>query len=70
MNSPSDRKVRKVSFSSYNYFSETKSSPSLKKKRGTNPTIIFGDLANFKKNNRDEEQDDGENINDEEVGDL
>jgi len=32
MNSPSDRKVRKVSFSSYNYFSETKSSPSLKKK--------------------------------------
>ncbi len=45
-------------------------SPSLKKKRGTNPTIIYGDLANFKKNNRDDEQDDGENINDEEVGDL
>jgi len=42
----------------------------LKKKRGTNPTIIVGDLANLKKNNRDEEQDDGENINDEEVGDL
>ena len=45
-------------------------SPSLKKKRGTNPTIIYGDLANFKKNNIYDEQDDGENINDEEVGDL
>jgi hypothetical protein len=42
----------------------------LKKKRGTNPTIILGNLANFNKNQRDEEQDDGENINDEEVGDL
>lgn len=45
MNSPSDRKVRKVSFSSYNYFSETKSSPSLKKKiifcsEKKNPSIM------------------------------
>jgi hypothetical protein len=32
MNSPSDRKVRKVSFSSYNYFSDTKSATSFKKK--------------------------------------